>query len=92
MEEQGICGYSTNVKPFSAQKAVKNTFTILYHKEAFASICGISEEVLKTLVEHLNEAYKRGYHDGSTPLLTEIMNKKPKCDNQQKETECLGKF
>ena len=74
--EQGICGISTSIKPFSFQKAVNTTFTILYHKEAFASICGINEEVLKTLVEHLNEAYKRGFEACSVPLMTEAMNNK----------------
>jgi hypothetical protein len=76
MEEMS-CGLATTGTPFEYQRAVGNSFVILYKKDYHSSVGGGGLDVsgMIKIIEALNDAYQRGFHDCGIELMPKVMEK-----------------
>jgi len=77
MEEEMVCGLATIETPFEYKRVVGNSFVILYKKEYHSSVGGggLDVSAMIKIIEVLNDAYQKGFHDCGIELMPKVMEK-----------------
>ena len=77
MEEEMVCGCTTDAKPFDYHRGICGTFNILFKGKHHASIGGggLNVAAVIKIIEMLNEVYQMGYTDCGSDLMPKLMEK-----------------